>query len=64
MTTNAATTRGYVHCAHDECFAITIGVQGDLCAECREEDAGHDHTHCAQCDNDSDVEVACEGGAR
>lgn len=43
---------GYLHCAHDNCFAIIIGKPGDLCDDCRSEDEGHDAKSCDLCDYD------------
>jgi hypothetical protein len=47
----------YRDCACRNCFATVIGVAGTLCDDC-------DGTStCGGCDNDSDVEVVCKGGA-
>lgn len=48
---------GYVHCAHDPCFAILVGTEGDLCDDCREADPEHDHDECENCDNDSEAKT-------
>lgn len=51
---------GYVYCAHAYCFTIVVGKPGDLCEACRQEDAGHDHDECNQCDNDSWADIEHE----
>lgn len=50
---NAAT--GYVHCGHKHCFAIIIGVPGDLCQDCAD-DPDASEVCCAGCDNDNVVD--------
>lgn len=42
----------YLHCAHDDCFAIIIGKPGDLCDDCLSLDSGHDAKSCDLCDYD------------
>lgn len=56
-STQTKPSRGYVECSHVCCFAIIIGVEGDLCEDCKVADPEHDHNDCEACDNDS---VPCD----
>jgi hypothetical protein len=58
METKASESSGYVHCAHECCFAIIIGKAGSVCEDCCEHDEASDAYCCAGCDNDnSDLSI-------